>query len=476
MGARAVLSGPRWKNKHSAEAGSGVSDGAAPRISGHREIARPRNHSTFTNPMTRTTRHPHTIGFAALASLALVSATALAHPGDKDSASSENAPAFLLAQAGAPRRSNATAPSAGKVQNSVSITIEGEFRVIKSNGWPDHAPGAFPRRGNPNTPTAQSYTFRVPAKPKMSETPENRGGLWWGVAVNGVPFEPGTAETWNNDPRSGWRYEAGTGFLNLGLDEHNAHVQPNGSYHYHALPTGLVDGLGGDGKKMLLLGWAADGFPVYSSWAHAEAKDAKSALRKMKSSYRLKQGARPVQEGGPGGNYDGRFMQDFEYVKDSGDLDECNGRSGATPEFPDGTYYYCISAEFPFVPRMWRGTPDQSFSKGGRPPGGGPGGGLRPAPLGGPPRGILEGGPERPAPDAPGRGPGGPPPPSPIIETLDLNKDGIIDAGELAKALESLKTLDKNGDGKLTGDEYHPPRPGGPGAGGERRPQRPPLD
>jgi len=72
------------------------------------------------------------------------------------------------------------------------------------------------------------------------------------------------------------------------------------------------------------------------------------------------------------------------------------------------------------------------------------------------------------------------------MAALDLNQDGTIDADEIAKASESLKKLDKNGDGKLTPDEYRPQRPGGPGGegqpgrgpggqGGERRgpPQRP---
>ena len=58
-----------------------------------------------------------------------------------------------------------------------------------------------------------------------------------------------------------------------------------------------------------------------------------------------------------------------------------------------------------------------------------------------------------------GGGPGGQRPVSPIVEALDLNKDGTIDADELAKAAESLKKLDKNGDGKITEDEYRPQRP-----------------
>ncbi len=392
------------------------------------------------------------------AALVALVASGSAHPGHEDDSRSTDAPAFFIAQAEvAPRH---PAAAAGKVENSVTITIDGDFRVIKANGWPDHAPGTFPRRGNPNVPTAQNYTFRVPLKPKAGESPQRRGGWWWGVALNGVPFEPGTGETWNNDPQSGWRYEAATGFLNLGLDEHNAHVQPNGSYHYHALPVGLVERLGGDGKKMLQVGWAADGFPVYTSYAYTDAKDAKGDLRKMKSSYQLKKGPRPAQEGGPGGNYDGRFSQDFEFVAGAGDLDEANGRTGVTPEFPEGTYYYCISAEYPFVARMWRGTPDQSFSKGDRPPGGGPGGAQRPAPFGAAPRGILEGGPG-PSPNGPAPTRGGPMT-MPVINALDLNKDGALDADEIAKAVESLKALDKNGDGKLTPEEYRPPGIGGP--------------
>ena len=61
---------------------------------------------------------------------------------------------------------------------------------------------------------------------------------------------------------------------------------------------------------------------------------------------------------------------------------------------------------------------------------------------------------------------GGQRPMNPIVEALDLNHDGIIDADEIAKAPESLKKLDKNGDGKLTPDEYRPQRAGGMGGPG----------
>ena len=51
------------------------------------------------------------------------------------------------------------------------------------------------------------------------------------------------------------------------------------------------------------------------------------------------------------------------------------------------------------------------------------------------------------------------PPPSPLMEALDANHDGVIDANEIANAPAALKTLDKNGDGQLTQDELRPPRP-----------------
>jgi hypothetical protein len=197
------------------------------------------------------------------------------------------------------------------------------------------------------------------------------------VALNGVPFEPGTGEFWNG--RREWNYEA-IGTINLGLDQNNAHVQPTGAYHYHGPPTGLMTRLGGDSRKMLLVGWAADGFPIYTSRGHTSAMDAQSPLQTLRSSWQLRKGERPD---GPGGKPDGSFTADYEYVPGSGNLDECNGRFGVTPEFPRGTYHYCITDEFPFLGRTFRGLPDLSFSKrpgiGGGPGGRGPRGG-RPGP------------------------------------------------------------------------------------------------
>jgi YHYH protein len=257
----------------------------------------------------------------------------------------------------------------------VEITVRDGYRYITSNGIPNHATGRFPNHGNPNSIQEQRHTFRVPLQPKIAGRQTDAHRQPFGVALNGVPFDPGTAEFWRNDPN--WRYEALSGIINLGLDDNNAHVQPSGAYHYHGLPMGLLRQFPTE-KKITLVGYAADGFPMYAQYGLTEPMNTTSAIRELRSSYRLKSGVRP---NGPGGKYDGAFVQDWEYVTGSGDLDECNGRFGVTPEYPSGVYYYCLTKDYPFIPRHYRGTPDDSFRRhdgGGGPPG-------RP-PFGFPPR------------------------------------------------------------------------------------------
>ena len=156
--------------------------------------------------------------------------------------------------------------------------------------------------------------------------------------------------------------------------------QPDGTYHYHAIPTGLYERLA-TRNVPALLGYAADGFPIYGPMGYRNARDAGSGMVELKSGYRLKSGTRDF---GPGGRPNGEFAQDYEYVTGS-ELDSCNGREGVTPEYPNGTYYYIVTSGFPYVPRCYVGAPDASFTK--APPPGGFGG-----PGKGPPKGPPKGG------------------------------------------------------------------------------------
>lgn len=78
-------------------------------------------------------------------------------------------------------------------------TIDGDYRVIASDGLPDHATGQFPNAFNPNRLRASHKTYRVPLKPVYRQRTVALG-LWpCGVAVNGIPFDPGAAEFWRRE-------------------------------------------------------------------------------------------------------------------------------------------------------------------------------------------------------------------------------------------------------------------------------------
>ena len=260
------------------------------------------------------------------------------------------------------------ATSEPQIANEVTIEIIGDERVIRSNGIPDHKTGRFPNRGNPNRISAQRHEYRLPAKPKAADSITPMTGEF-GVAVNGIPFDPGAAEFFNGEP--GWQYEPLSGAIALGIDVSHAHVQPTGKYHYHGLPTGLLDSISlKRDHHSPLVGWAADGFPIYAIYGFKDPEDSTSTIVPLRSSFQLKKGSRPGGNA-PGGNYDGTFVRDYEYVEGSGDLDQCNGRYTVTPDYPDGTYAYFMTEQWPVVPRNWRGTASSDFLRGpggGRPP------------------------------------------------------------------------------------------------------------
>ena len=267
----------------------------------------------------------------------------------------------------------------------VRVTVANGVRRIRSNGLPNHSTGTFPNASNPNSISAQSYDYSFPTSPKKAAKANGYSiPQPFGIAVNGVLFDPIAAEWYNNDPSSGWNLNALSPKANLGLDDNHAHVQPNGAYHYHGIPDGLADQLD-QGRHSPLIGWAGDGFPIYLDRGHRKASKSTSGVRRLKSSFQLKKGTRPS---GPGGSYDGLYVEDYEYVAGSGDLDAANGRVQVTPEFPRGTYCYILTEEFPVIPRAFRGSLASSFTKtgpGGAGPGtGGPGGSQRPS---GPPPG-----------------------------------------------------------------------------------------
>ena len=267
--------------------------------------------------------------------------------------------------------------------NSYNETISGTNRIITSNSIPEHMVGRFgmgPGSLNPNAISEQNESYTITINPAeaasltslLSTTGmgPNAGPQYsFGVLLNGVELDPVAAEPFPHEgamsPNVNWEWNLEALNVQIGLDCNSAHVQPTGKYHYHGSPVLFLESLNVPTDAMTLIGYAADGFPIYYKYAYSDASDANSTIIEMSSSYQLKSGVR----GGDGitapcGTSDGVYSNDYEYISGLGTLDEANGRTGITLEYPLGTFYYVITDEFPSIPRFFKGTPSQDFKIG----------------------------------------------------------------------------------------------------------------
>ena len=68
----------------------------------------------------------------------------------------------------------------------------------------------------------------------------------------------------------------------------------------------------------------------------------------------IKKGERTIE---PFGKFDGAFKEDYKFITDSGDLDECNGKVFK------GSYKYFATDHFPFFPRCHWGEVSKDFKR-----------------------------------------------------------------------------------------------------------------
>ncbi|PCJ96511.1 MAG: hypothetical protein COA50_06950 [Flavobacteriaceae bacterium] len=258
-----------------------------------------------------------------------------------------------------------------------SESITGTTRTITANSIPEHMVGLFGGgQGslNPNAISEQSDTYNITTNPTVATALTSLSGnngpdYSFGILFSGVELDPIPAEPFPHngmmDPNVNWEWNLEPLNVNIGLDCNYAHVQPNGKYHYHGKPTLFLDDIGVPTDAMTLIGYAADGFPIYYKFAYSTAMDNSSDVIEMTSSYQLKSGDRPGDGvTAPCDIYNGVYSSDYEYVISFGTLDEANGRTGVTPEYPAGTYYYVITDDFPSIPRYFRGSPSSDFEIG----------------------------------------------------------------------------------------------------------------
>ncbi len=202
---------------------------------------------------------------------------------------------------------NTTLPDVFKKFNSsVTISTDGIWITIKTNGLPDHKSPYFATTDaryeayngtnanfmlNPNRISEQSLTFKIPLNPASASTKTATPLGPIGVSVNGVPLfnqYAGPSQPLTSEINS--------------FDQYNGHPQQTGQYHYHVEPLYITAQKGKTG----LIGFLLDGYPVYG----------------------------PVENG---------------VTLISSSLDAYHGHTGVTADYPSGIYHYHTTADAPYI-------------------------------------------------------------------------------------------------------------------------------
>lgn len=253
---------------------------------------------------------------------------------------------------------------------NTNVEIKNGTRNMITNALPNHPTGTFPNEGNPNTISAQNKSYSFPLEPKLSG--ESKWSREPGVALNGVKFEPETAERFVCESGEVYRIEAFQDLVDLGLDHTNAHVQPTGAYHYHGVPSELVKALD-KGEDIILVGFAHDGFPIcYSKSGKYKPSFQLSTESRTGDACSYNNSKQGMEKELKDTKPDGTFVSDWNYVEGLGELDECNGIE------VDGKYTYFVTDEYPYVTRCLKGVFKEEKHPKGPPPGQHPHGGGKP--------------------------------------------------------------------------------------------------
>jgi hypothetical protein len=303
------------------------------------------------------------------------------------------------------------------------VSYSTNYIYVKRTGLASYVMGPWlnPMGGQyANWPTTQTAIARIPrtstlAAPPAATAKTNTPGGTAGIYVNGVAiFNMGDGQAWsgtaivNSAPSS--MHSNATYYWHrcapvaeaFNFDDAGGHHPPNGTYHNHQNPIALRYQLGdrvdynattkayaeGTATPIThspIVGWAADGYPIYGPYGYGTATDSSSAVRRMVAGYVKRNGSNGTdtvtsatgtipawyaryRQNKFGGTYSttttqlrstntttypiGTFAQDWAYLGDLGgtqgttfDLNEYNARYCVTPEFPSGTWAYFIAID-----------------------------------------------------------------------------------------------------------------------------------
>ncbi len=199
--------------------------------------------------------------------------------------------------------------------DAMTVTVNDGSVEVVANGIPNHerdAQYAVPTGGTGvpdasssvavDDPTSeQNYDFTITTTPtyvdEVTAAPQGSIGIMISGAVLFNPYEgDGTTVAMANN----FSIIGDDGTEVWFVDSCSGHPSPNGAYHYHGLPSCVWTQVDEETGASHIIGLALDGFPIY--------------------------GANDI-DGNP---------------VDVATLDECNGITSATPEFPEGIYHYVL--------------------------------------------------------------------------------------------------------------------------------------
>ena len=288
--------------------------------------------------------------------------------------------------------------------NVQQVQYSSNFAYITSTGVPAFVTGPF-ATGPVTTALNNNYVIKLPLNPIVAATKTAVPNGAIAVFINGtVAYKAGDGMSYNNQGK--WHSNA-VYFENIGFDCAHGHPGPMTSdYHHHQNPSAfnievvptssicnvyLADGLyvPNPAAHGPLIGFAADGFPIYGAYGYTDPLDASSPIKRITPSYQLRNITdrttlpngtaavgptltQMVQIAGPGQPQIqavlGAYLEDFEYVADLGDLDQYNGRFCKTPEYPNGIYCYFATIDennkpvYPYlIGDYYNGTPQASL-------------------------------------------------------------------------------------------------------------------
>jgi hypothetical protein len=219
-----------------------------------------------------------------------------------------------------------------KWASGVTVTYGDCTLRYRSNGIPNHArdteyavpntgvivPSASTAHAASDPTTTQSYDITINTCPTVGATTTKTSLGSIGYMISGASlFNPYEGDASTVALASNFYVTDSAGAKVYFVDSCNGHPTPMGQYHYHGLPSCVTSEVDVTNGPSHIIGIAIDGFPVYGN------RDLSGQAITAK------------------------------------DLDECNGITSATPEFPGGVYHYVLldAADDTSSIRCYRGTP-----------------------------------------------------------------------------------------------------------------------